>query len=375
MGQQPQALGRHCRGGRGAQAERGPRPAHPGQQHALSAAAVRRADRPADPDDLPGRARPGQAHLRRIGETRRVEDGRPLGVRHGRRIRRPTSPPAKSRPAPSRPRSRARPSSSFGRRSRKAPGEPPTLRSPVQQSYCQKVLIALYANGTPFEYRLLEQDHPENFEELKRHWPFGKFPLLLDDGEPIIETTPIIEHLAGPSSRRQPLDPDRRDGAASPLPRPLLRPLRDGQHARCRRPITLRPEGSATTFTAWRRRARTLQRRLRLARRPARRAVGGGRAIHAGRLRRRAVAVLCRLGRGDRRSAPAARRLSRAAARPSGRRPSGRRRAAVPSLTSRSARPTATRRKRPTSAAADRLRSPRRAAPRGARSPPFLSGW
>jgi len=62
-------------------------------------------------------------------------------------------------------------------------------------SYCQKVLIALYANGTPFEYRLLEQDHPENFEELKRHWPFGKFPLLLDDGEPLIETTPIIEYL------------------------------------------------------------------------------------------------------------------------------------------------------------------------------------
>lgn len=62
-------------------------------------------------------------------------------------------------------------------------------------SYCQKVLIALYANGIPFEYRLLEQDHPQNFEELRRHWPFGKFPMLLDDGEPIIETTPIIEYL------------------------------------------------------------------------------------------------------------------------------------------------------------------------------------
>ena len=62
-------------------------------------------------------------------------------------------------------------------------------------SYCQKVLIALYANGTPFEYKLLEQDQPENFEELRRHWPFGKFPMLLDDGEPIIETTPIIEYL------------------------------------------------------------------------------------------------------------------------------------------------------------------------------------
>src|SRR3954454_22143429 len=62
-------------------------------------------------------------------------------------------------------------------------------------SYTQKVLIALWADETPFEYRLLEQDHPENFEELKRHSPFGLFPLLLDDGQPVIETTCIIEHL------------------------------------------------------------------------------------------------------------------------------------------------------------------------------------
>ena len=62
-------------------------------------------------------------------------------------------------------------------------------------SYCQKVLIALWADGTPFEYKLLEQDHPENFAELKRRWPFGKFPLLVDDGVSVIETTPIIEYL------------------------------------------------------------------------------------------------------------------------------------------------------------------------------------
>jgi len=62
-------------------------------------------------------------------------------------------------------------------------------------SYCQKVLIALWTNDTPFEYRLLESDHPENFEELKKHSPFGLFPLLIDDGEPILETSIIIEHL------------------------------------------------------------------------------------------------------------------------------------------------------------------------------------
>jgi glutathione S-transferase len=62
-------------------------------------------------------------------------------------------------------------------------------------SYCQKVLIALHTNGTPFEYRMLDEEHPENFAELKRRWPFGQFPLLVDDGETVVETTPIIEHL------------------------------------------------------------------------------------------------------------------------------------------------------------------------------------
>jgi glutathione S-transferase len=62
-------------------------------------------------------------------------------------------------------------------------------------SYTQKVLIALWANETPFQYRVLESDYPENFEALKRHSPFGLFPLLLDGGQPVIESTPIIEHL------------------------------------------------------------------------------------------------------------------------------------------------------------------------------------
>jgi glutathione S-transferase len=62
-------------------------------------------------------------------------------------------------------------------------------------SYCQKVLIALWADGTEFEYRMLDEEHPENFAELKRRWPFGKFPLLVDDGVTVVETTPIIEHL------------------------------------------------------------------------------------------------------------------------------------------------------------------------------------
>lgn len=62
-------------------------------------------------------------------------------------------------------------------------------------SYCQKVLIALWADGTAFEYRMLDDEHPEHMGELKRRWPFAQFPLLVDDGETVVETTPIIEHL------------------------------------------------------------------------------------------------------------------------------------------------------------------------------------
>jgi len=62
-------------------------------------------------------------------------------------------------------------------------------------SYCMKVLIALWADETQFGYRMLDDQHPENMAELKRLWPFGQFPLLLDDGVPVVESTPIIEHL------------------------------------------------------------------------------------------------------------------------------------------------------------------------------------
>jgi glutathione S-transferase len=61
-------------------------------------------------------------------------------------------------------------------------------------SYTWKVLIPLYADGTEFEFRQVPENE-ENYSELKRIWPAGKFPLLLDDGEPVIETTCIIEHL------------------------------------------------------------------------------------------------------------------------------------------------------------------------------------
>lgn len=62
-------------------------------------------------------------------------------------------------------------------------------------SYCQKVLIALYENDVPFEFRMLSPEHPENMAELQAKWPFKLFPVLVDGERTVIETSIIIEHL------------------------------------------------------------------------------------------------------------------------------------------------------------------------------------
>ena len=62
-------------------------------------------------------------------------------------------------------------------------------------SYTQKVLIPLWANETPFDYRVIGPDDPENIERLKQHSPYGMFPLLIDDGRSVFESTTIIEYL------------------------------------------------------------------------------------------------------------------------------------------------------------------------------------
>lgn len=62
-------------------------------------------------------------------------------------------------------------------------------------SYCQKVLIALYENDTPFEWRLLGGD-PQVEAEHAALWPLKRMPLLVDDGRPVMEATIIVEHLA-----------------------------------------------------------------------------------------------------------------------------------------------------------------------------------
>jgi glutathione S-transferase len=76
-----------------------------------------------------------------------------------------------------------------------------TLYAHPFASYCWKVLIALYENGTPFRYRMV--DNAQVFAELEELWPLKKFPVLKDGEATVIESSVIIEHLmlryAGPT--------------------------------------------------------------------------------------------------------------------------------------------------------------------------------
>ncbi|MDX3928553.1 MAG: glutathione S-transferase family protein [Shinella sp.] len=62
-------------------------------------------------------------------------------------------------------------------------------------SYCQKALIALYENGTPFDFRMLGPDDPEIVAEFEKLWPVKRFPVLVDGSRTVMEASIIIEYL------------------------------------------------------------------------------------------------------------------------------------------------------------------------------------
>ncbi|MES2125861.1 MAG: glutathione S-transferase family protein [Pseudomonadota bacterium] len=72
-----------------------------------------------------------------------------------------------------------------------------TLHYHPLSSYCHKVLIALYENGTPFTPHLVDLGDPAQAAALKALWPMRKFPVLEDRarGQVIAESTPIIDYL------------------------------------------------------------------------------------------------------------------------------------------------------------------------------------
>jgi glutathione S-transferase len=80
-------------------------------------------------------------------------------------------------------------------------------------SYTWKALIALYADDTAFEFKVVDEDHPENVAVVQSAGPLGKFPVLADGDNLIFEATTIIEYLAKNHPGEQPLIPHDPDAA------------------------------------------------------------------------------------------------------------------------------------------------------------------
>ena len=82
-------------------------------------------------------------------------------------------------------------------------------------SFCQKVLIALYENGTPFEPEVVDLGNPDSRATFAAVWPLAKFPVLRDEERrlTIPESTTIIEYLALHHAGATPLVPADADAA------------------------------------------------------------------------------------------------------------------------------------------------------------------
>ena len=65
-------------------------------------------------------------------------------------------------------------------------------------SFCQKVLIALYENDTPFEPHVVDLSNAAASAAFRKLWPIAKMPVLRDDARDrtIPESSIIIEYLA-----------------------------------------------------------------------------------------------------------------------------------------------------------------------------------
>jgi glutathione S-transferase len=70
-----------------------------------------------------------------------------------------------------------------------------TLHAHPFAAFCQKALVALHENATPFALRHIDLGKEEDRAALIALWPFRKFPVLVDDDRVVAEATLIIDHL------------------------------------------------------------------------------------------------------------------------------------------------------------------------------------
>lgn len=118
-------------------------------------------------------------------------------------------------------------------------------------SYTWKAQIALHASGLDYDFRWVDQDHPDNAAYVQNNGgPLGKFPVLLDGETTIFESTSIIEYLALKYPSDPPLLPPETDAAVAmrmldrvfdnyvmePMNQVVVEHIRGGEHpdqARC----------------------------------------------------------------------------------------------------------------------------------------------
>ena len=64
-------------------------------------------------------------------------------------------------------------------------------------SFCQKALVALYENDTPFEPQIVDLFDAKSSAAFKAIWPIGRFPVLRDEANDrtVPESSIIIEYL------------------------------------------------------------------------------------------------------------------------------------------------------------------------------------
>jgi len=72
-----------------------------------------------------------------------------------------------------------------------------TLHFHPLSSFCHKVLIALYENGTPFTPKLVNLQDEGERTAFRKLWPIGKFPVLQDTAHNRVvpESSIIVEYL------------------------------------------------------------------------------------------------------------------------------------------------------------------------------------
>lgn len=119
-----------------------------------------------------------------------------------------------------------------------------------------KALIALYERAVPFEFLMVDPDHPQNVEAVGRLAPTGQFPVLVDGDRAVVESAAIIEYLdlhhgtappMVPADPRAAIEARQMDGifddyVMTPLSRMVFNVLRDAD----KRDLHLDGEAKAT---------------------------------------------------------------------------------------------------------------------------------